>query len=120
MRSKQRASFPSLEVVRLGRAEWRISDAAEPAQLLGFIERQRAGRFEVVWLSDPVRWGYADSFDAALLAFGDNARFTGEIVANRTLEPHRDRGPASLGSARRVTAMHRATWIKPTGRSSVA
>jgi hypothetical protein len=120
MRSKQRASFPSLEVVKLGRTEWRISDAAEPMRLLGFIERQRAGRFEVVWMSDPMRWGYADSFDAALLAFGDSARFTGEIAANRTLDADRDRASALFGSRRRIAAVHRATWIKRTGRSSIA
>jgi hypothetical protein len=80
-----RTPFASLEVVRLGRTEWRISDTSEPERLLGYIERQRPRRFEVLWMTDPMRWGYAESFGEALVAFGDSARFTGETFLERAV-----------------------------------
>jgi hypothetical protein len=72
-----------LNVVKLDRTDWRISSMTEPEDLLGYIERQRGGRFEVLWMSDPMRWGYADSFDEALVAFSDSLRFTGEVADKR-------------------------------------
>jgi hypothetical protein len=107
------ASFAPLTVVRLGKTDWRVSSGPDPVDLLGYIERQRGGRFEIVWMTDPIRWGYAESFDEALLAFGDAARFSGETADRR---------------ARVVGAQHesllapakRTSWIKPNRRSSVA
>ncbi len=103
----------ALSIVRLGKSDWRVSSAVDPDELLGYIERQRTGRFEVVWMSDPMRWGYATSFEEALVAFGDSVRFTGEILDDRALVVGAPRAPLFAG-ARRVT------WMKPTGRSSVA
>jgi hypothetical protein len=102
-----------LSIVRLGKTDWRISSGSNPEELLGYIERQRGGRFEVTWMTDPMRWGYAASFDEALLAFSDGVRFTGEILDQR----------ARVVGARREPVFHaarRTTWRKPNGRSSVA
>jgi hypothetical protein len=99
--------------VRLDKSDWRISSGADPDNLLGYIERQRSGRFEVTWMTDPMRWGYASSFDEALLAFGDSVRFTGEILDQR----------ARVVGTRRESVFHparRSTWLKSNGRSSVA
>ena len=99
-----------LTVVRLGRTDWRVTSDASPNEVLGFIERQRSGRFEVVWMTDPMRWGYAASFDEALLAFGDSVRFTGEILDARARVVGRTR-PATFAP------VHRTTWVKRNGRS---
>jgi hypothetical protein len=72
-----------LTVVRLDRTDWRVSSGSEAQELLGYIERQRGGRFEVLWMTDPIRWGYASSFDDAIAAFTDSARFAGDISAER-------------------------------------
>jgi hypothetical protein len=102
-----------LSIVRLGKTDWRISSQADGDELLGYIERQRSGRFEVVWMTDPMRWGYAESFDDALLAFGDSVRFTGEIFDRRARVPG--------GQHTSVFApAKRTSWIKRNGRSSVA
>jgi hypothetical protein len=85
MKSARRQPFDGLDVVRLSRTDWRVSKRAEPEQLLGYIERQRGDRYEVLWMTDPMRWGYAPSFEDALVAFGDSARFTGEILAERAV-----------------------------------
>jgi hypothetical protein len=112
MSSRLRTPFDTLEVVRLGRTEWRVADAATPENLLGFIERQRADRFEVVWMSDPMRWGYAPSFESALVAFGDSVRFAGEVTAKRASA--RAAAPERRSQlTRQVLHTHRATWINP-------
>jgi hypothetical protein len=107
------SEFGTLTIVRLGKTDWRISSGAEPDDLLGYIERQRSGRFEVTWMTDPMRWGYAASFDEALLAFGDSVRFTGEVLDER----------AQVEGVHRDSVFHparRSTWRKSNGRSSVA
>ncbi len=48
--------FESIDVHRLGRSEWRISDAADPDHILGSSSARRHDRFEIVLMSDPVRW----------------------------------------------------------------
>ena len=69
MKSRHVGSFAGLEVVRLSRTDWRVSERNVPEQLLGYIERQRADRYEVLWMTDPMHWGYAGSFEEALAAF---------------------------------------------------
>lgn len=118
MKPRKRTEFESLDVVRLARGEWRVSDAADPDILLGFIERQAAGRFEVVWMTDPMRWGYADSFDAALVAFGDSVRFSGEVLPQRARAV--ERGTDMFGLARGTARPRRSTWVKSGDHSSVA
>lgn len=107
MNAIQHTPYAALEVVRLGRTEWRVSEASDRA-LLGFIERQRRDRFEILWMSEPLRWGYATTFDSALVAFGDTPNFTGEISPRRTpllpMQRVADRGSLS------PNAPHRATW----------
>ena len=119
MRTKQRSPFEALEIIRLGRAEWRVSDAANPELLLGFIERQRADLFEVVWMSDPMRWGYAPSFESALVAFGDSVRFAGEILPKRARLASR-RANSSRAAAFAPVKRHRATWLAQSDRSGAA
>ncbi len=76
-----------LEIVRLGRAEWRISDARVDgpgsARLLGYVERLLRHRYEVVWMTDPIRWGYVETFDEAIAAFVDSSRFGGITATER-------------------------------------
>jgi hypothetical protein len=88
--------------------------------LLGYIDRQRAGRFEIVWMSDPMRWGYTATFDDAVVAFGDSSRFAGEILTQRAdeVEPHQLAAAAAM--ARRVVLPRRSTWIKSEGPTSTS
>jgi hypothetical protein len=83
-----------LEVLRLDRKDWRISDArvekSEPRRLLGYIERLRRDRYEILWLTEPVGWAYATSFDLALAAFAHRDQFAG------TVSPQRDPSLASF------------------------
>lgn len=77
-----------LEVIRLDRSSWRISDSSidehDPRRLIGYVERVAANRYEVLWLTDPVAWAYVASFDDALAAMADRNNFLG------TIEPQRD------------------------------
>ena len=105
--------FDTLSIVRLDKTDWRISSGSNPDQLLGYIERQRSGRFEVTWMTDPMRWGYAASFEEAVLAFGDSVRFAGEIFDER----------AQVFGARRQSTnapQRRTSWLKPSGRPGVS
>jgi hypothetical protein len=122
VKAVQRTQYASLEVVRLGRAEWRVSEASATGRLLGFIERQKVDRFEIVWMSDPLRWGYVGSFDTALEAFADAERFSGETFAARVV-PSR-RATARLSQAVRDSSAsrhtRRRTWVGRDDRSGVA
>lgn len=100
-----------VSVIRLDRGEWRVSDVANPDQVLGYIERQQSGRFEVMWMTDPIRWGCAESFDAALVAFGDSARFTGDVFDQRA---------AVVGRVRSGSRARRSTWLKTSRHPNVA
>jgi hypothetical protein len=111
MKLERKPQYETLSVVRLGKTDWRISDAIDHDILLGFIERQRAGRFEVTWMSDPMRWGYTASFDDALTAFADSTRFAGEVFPERARVEL-----ASIASA--GVQQHRTTWLKPTRTST--
>lgn len=118
MRAKQRTPFESIDVRRLGRSEWRIADAADPDHILGFIERQGHDRFEIVLMSDPVRWAYAESFESALIAFGDGGRFGGELLAQRATSPDREARshPARVRRSSHIPR-RRSSWIDQ-GRES--
>jgi hypothetical protein len=61
--SAGQTALSDLDVVRLSRTDWRVSRAGTPVQVLGYIERQRVDRYEIVWMTDPTRRGYATSFD---------------------------------------------------------
>jgi hypothetical protein len=112
MKSVHQQFADRVELVRLGRTEWRVNDALEPNRLLGYIERERSDRYEIVWMTDPMRWGYATSFEDALVAFGDSLRFTGEIFERRARVVGRRRAP--------VAPARRSTWIKPHGGTRLA
>jgi hypothetical protein len=111
VRPTEPTPFEHLVVVPLSRTEWRVSEVSNDGALLGFIERQASNRFEVVWMTDPMRWGYTGTFDEAVTAFGDSSRFTGEIFDERAevavgarTAPSSDRGPSGA---------RRATWQSP-------
>jgi len=82
-----RATVADLEVVRLNRVEWRVSDLAlatgDPLRLMGYIERLARDEFEVLWLRPPLGWSYVSSFGSALAALADRSRFDGVIDARR-------------------------------------
>ena len=96
MKSIKRTPYPTLEVVRLGRSEWRVSAASERGLLLGYVERLRADRFEVLWMSDPIRWGYTSTFDDAMAAFAGTGAFVGEVFPARAPSDGRASRFASL------------------------
>jgi hypothetical protein len=113
VKSTGQTALSDLDVVRLSRTDWRVSSVGAPEQVLGYVERQRADRYEIVLMTDPMRWGYATSFDDALMAFGDAARFAGEILEERAQLVGRLRGSAAARA-------RRSTWVKPVRRTSVA
>jgi hypothetical protein len=115
----QPTPYPELEVVRLGRSEWRICDSSDPSRVLGYIERQRHDRFEIVWMADPMRWGYTATLEDALLAFGDSARFAGEVFTQRVEQVER-RHRGRTESSSRVQLPRRSTWLESSGHSSIA
>ena len=82
-----------LEVIRIGRKDWRVSDTrrevGDAARLLGFIERISRDRYEVLWMTEPLRWAYLPTMSAAIEAFSDSLRFTGEQVSEREVAPPR-------------------------------
>ena len=86
-----------LEVVRIGRADWRVSDARREAgdteRLLGFVERLGRARFEVVWMSDPLRWAYVATLPAAVAALRDRDEFPGLQLYLREETRPRRKGP---------------------------
>jgi hypothetical protein len=112
----QHPSYDGIQIVRLGRAEWRINDAADADRLLGFIERQQSGRFEVMWMTDPMRWGYTSSFDDAVVAFSDSVRFAGDIFEQRAEFTGRASG---AGHSRRTTWI-RASRLRGSRHPNVA
>lgn len=82
-----RASVAVLEVIRLNRTDWRISDTAsdldDPRRLLGYVERLARDQYEVLWIAPPLGWSYVSSFGRALAALADRTRFDGPIIARR-------------------------------------
>ena len=77
-----------LEVIRLDRTGWRISNSSigqgDPDRLLGYIERLSSDRYEVLWLAAPISWAYVSSFELALAAVADRPHYSGIV------EPERD------------------------------
>jgi hypothetical protein len=70
-----------LEILHTGKSDWRVCDsrleADDPGHLLGFVERLGRDRYEILWLTEPPRWAYADSLKTALAAFDDSVAFAG-------------------------------------------
>jgi hypothetical protein len=102
-----------LEVVRLGRREWRVSDLrvapGDSTRLLGYVERVSPRRYEVMWMGDPMKWGYVDSLAGALVGIAEVGRFTGTHVARRD-EPL-PRGRALVHRIRRRVADRKNTDV---------
>jgi hypothetical protein len=103
-------------VESLSRTEWRVLDATDAGRIVGFIERLSGGRFEIVWMSDPMRWGYAKSFDEAVAAFSDGASFAGEVFLERADVAG---SPRSAARAERGSGgSRRSTWVDATSIST--
>ena len=100
-----------LEVVRLDRTSWRISDssidASDPARIMGFIERLASDRFEVLLLVLPTGWAYVDTFGHALMAFSDRPRFEGQLEPQRDPDIEVPEPPLFHRIKRRSTSSHR-------------
>ena len=64
-----------LELFRLTRTDWRVSDArvepSEPRRLIGYIERLDRDRYEALWIADPIGWAYVTTMSEAIAAFAD-------------------------------------------------
>lgn len=80
-----------LEVVRLDKTSWRVSDPSiderGSARLLGYLERLARDRYEVLWLDSPVCWAYVASFKLALAALAARTEFSGVIEPERLPTP---------------------------------
>ena len=76
-----------LEVFRTGKSDWRVSDSrrdsGDPDRLLGFVERLGRAQFEILWMTDPLRWGYVGSLPAAVAAIRDRVEFAGPQLLKR-------------------------------------
>jgi hypothetical protein len=59
-----------VQLERLDGSYWCVSDSriddADPARLLGYVERLGRHRYEALRLSDPVRWDYCETLEAAI------------------------------------------------------
>jgi hypothetical protein len=100
-----RAHAPDwLELFRLTRTDWRVSDSrldpSDPQRLLGYIERLGPKRYEVLWLAEPVGWGYVTSLKLATAAFADISQFGG-VVEPRRLRNRDAKGEPLLHRIRR-------------------
>lgn len=69
--------------------------------LLGYVERLKRDRFEVLWVAEPIGWAYVESFDDALATIGDRAGFAGEIRVRR--EALAKASPAGWPRSRRTS-----------------
>jgi hypothetical protein len=105
----------SVSVRKTGRNDWRVTRVNDDSlQPLGFVEQLGPRRFEIVWMSDPIRWGYADSLDDAILAVADGMRFAGEVSDEPESDIDRDDAPL------RHRTHHRETWLRRGKSARVA
>jgi hypothetical protein len=76
-----------LEVVRLGKFDWRVSDSridqADGSRRLGYIEQIGSFHYELLWITVPLRWAYVESFAAAVGSFANSTTFPAEMLAER-------------------------------------
>jgi hypothetical protein len=86
-----------LEVIRTGRSDWRVSDSrlasGDPERIVGFVERLDRLRYEVLWMTDPMRWAYVESLAAAVAAIRDRVEFVGPQLLQRQERHPRRGGP---------------------------
>jgi hypothetical protein len=70
-----------LELVRTTRTHWRVVDAralqSDPGRVLGFIERMRYSRYELLWTTEPPQWAYVSSLRLAAAAFATEPTYSG-------------------------------------------
>lgn len=73
----------ALEVDRLERGTWRVSDPEideyDSRRIVGYIERLSLHHFEVMWLAPPISWAYLGTFKLALAAISDRAVYGGVV-----------------------------------------
>jgi hypothetical protein len=79
-----------LELVRTTRTDWRVVDAralqSDPGRVLGFIERMRYSRYELLWTTEPPRWAYVSSLRLAAAAFAAEPTYSGVTEPSRIVE----------------------------------
>jgi hypothetical protein len=84
-----------LEVLRVGKTDWRVSDSrhdvGSTGRILGFVERQGRDRFEILWMTEPPRWAYVHSLAEAIAALGNDIGFTGPDALERQEAPRKSR-----------------------------
>lgn len=111
----------SVDIHALSKSEWRVSapEATGPAhEILGYVEQLDSHRFEILWMSEPMHWGYAASLSEAICALADGARFTGEVTAERdSALRHVELNYTSttFTTPNAVRAHHRSTWVTHQG-----
>ncbi|MET4782884.1 hypothetical protein ABIB56_002897 [Glaciihabitans sp. UYNi722] len=105
-----------LELVRTSPTDWRVVDAralqSDPGRVLGFIERMRYSRYELLWTTEPPRWAYVSSLRLAAAAFATEPRYSGDTEPSRIVEhlppparftsPHYRRSFTTLGRGQDV------------------
>jgi hypothetical protein len=79
-----------LELVRTSRTDWRVVDAralqSDPGRVLGFIERMRYSRYELLWTTEPPQWAYVSSLRLAAAAFATEPTYSGVTEPSRIVE----------------------------------
>jgi hypothetical protein len=76
-----------LELVRTSRTDWRVVDTrSDPGRVLGFIERMRYSRYELLWTTEPPRWAYVSSLRLAAAAFAIEPGCSGVTEPSRIVE----------------------------------
>jgi hypothetical protein len=79
-----------LELVRTSRTDWRVVDTralqSDPGRVLGFIERMRYSRYELLWTTEPPRWAYVSSLRLAAAAFATEPTCSGVTETSRIVE----------------------------------
>ena len=55
VKTTHREDVNGLSVVRACKTDWRVTSSTNPDEVLGYIERQSVGRFDVMWMIDPMR-----------------------------------------------------------------
>jgi hypothetical protein len=79
-----------LELVRTTRTDWRVVDAralqSDPGRVLGFIERMRYSRYELLWTTEPPQWAYVSSLRLAAAAFATEPTYSGVTEPSRIVE----------------------------------
>jgi len=102
----------SVDITQVSKTDWRVSNSAD--QVLGYVEQLSSHRYEVMWLTEPLRWGYTSTFPDAIAAVAGADESVAEIWPERDEESqvadHRYDSASVTPPPLAVRAHHRATW----------